>query len=122
MYGEENRAAPITIVQGHELLTGSKAAISYSCEKISNITAPQERINQVKEKRKTSNEHQPTEHMNKPFNMKELEDAIKASQEKKSPGPDKVTNEMLLHLGTKVTRQLLKIDNNSWKTGLVPQI
>ncbi|KAL8604432.1 hypothetical protein ACOMHN_042261 [Nucella lapillus] len=60
-------------------------------------------------------------YMDMPFKLKELEEAKKSLQDKKSPGPDKVTNEMLKHLGTKAKTKLLTLFNNSWKTGHVPQ-
>ncbi|XP_070209766.1 uncharacterized protein [Littorina saxatilis] len=124
MNGEDTRAATITISQGQELLTGRKAANLFidNYEKVSNITVPEERRAEIQEERRTSNEHQPEEHMNKPFNHQELADAMKALHERKSPGPDKITNEMLLHLGTRAKTQLLKLYNNSWKTGHVPQV
>lgn len=124
MNGEDTRAAPITISQGQELLTGRKAAnlLMDNYEENSNISVPEERRAQVQEERRTLKEQQPEEHMNKPFNHQELADTMKALNEHKSPGPDKITNEMLLHLGTRAKTQLLKIFNNSWKTGHVPQI
>ena len=42
-------------------------------------------------------------------------------KDKKSPGPDKITNEILEHLGTKAKFILRGIFNNSWKTGHVSQ-
>ena len=63
----------------------------------------------------------PPEYMNWPFNTKEFEKALKTLKDKKSLGPDKITNEMLEHTGTKAKCKLLAIFNNSWKTGNVPQ-
>ena len=63
----------------------------------------------------------PPGYMNCPFNTKEFEEAIKTLKDKKSPGPDKITNEMLEHLGTKAKSKLLGIFINSWNTGHVPQ-
>ena len=63
----------------------------------------------------------PPEYMNCPFNTKEFEEALKTLKDKNSPGPDKIINEMLEHLGTKAKSKLLRIFNNSWKTGHVPQ-
>ena len=40
----------------------------------------------------------------------------------KSPGPDDITNEMLIHMGPGSVDILLHIFNVSWKTGTVPQI
>ena len=52
----------------------------------------------------------------------EFEEALTTLKAKKSPGPDKVTNKMLGHLGSKAKSKLLALFNNSWKTGhvLVP--
>ena len=63
----------------------------------------------------------PPEYTNCPFNTKEFEEALKTLNDKKSPGPYKITNEILEHLGTKAKFKLLGIFNNSWKTGHVPQ-
>ena len=58
--------------------------------------------------------------MNIPFNARELEDALKALKDKKSPGHDKITNEMLKHMGPKAKSKLTGLYNNSWKEGIVP--
>jgi hypothetical protein len=58
--------------------------------------------------------------MNKTFNEKELGEATATLKQKKSPGPDEITNEMILHLGPRA--RLLQIFNTSWKNGAVPQI
>ena len=63
----------------------------------------------------------PPEYMNCPFNTEEFEEALKTLKDKESPGPDKITNKMLEHHGTKAKSKLLGIFNNSWKTGHVPQ-
>ena len=62
----------------------------------------------------------PPEYMNCPFNIKEIEEALNTLNNKKSPGPDKITNEMLEKLGNKAKSKLLGIFNKSWKTGHVP--
>ncbi|KAK3772626.1 hypothetical protein RRG08_006757 [Elysia crispata] len=59
--------------------------------------------------------------MNTPFNALELEDALKTLKDKKSPGPDKITNEMLKHMGAKAKSKLIGLYSNSWKEGIVPQ-
>ena len=59
--------------------------------------------------------------MNSPFNSNESEKALKTLKDKKSPGPNEITNEMLKHLGTKAKSKLIGIFNNNWKTGYVPQ-
>ena len=52
--------------------------------------------------------------------LSELEDAIKKLKQKKAPGPDGVTNEMLKHLGPGAKRILLSVFNQSWHSGRVP--
>ena len=60
--------------------------------------------------------------MDKPFITQELDDALRFLPLKKSPGPDKITNEMLIHLGPKSKKKLLQLFNDGWRTGTVPQI
>ena len=50
------------------------------------------------------------------------EEALKKMKQKKAPGPDGITNEMLKHLGPEAKRTLLRIYNQSWLTGTVPTI
>ena len=124
MNNEDTRSTPVTIEKDQELVTGREAANCFidSYEQVSNITVPEEKKQQLREEMKDHQEAQdPPDYMSKPFNMKELEDALKTLKDKKSPGPDKVTNEMLEHLGTKAKTKLLTLFNNSWKTGHVPQ-
>lgn len=59
--------------------------------------------------------------MSVPFTKEEMEEAIKTLNSRTSPGPDNITNEMLMHLGKAAKRKLLKILNSSWKMGKVPQ-
>ena len=49
--------------------------------------------------------------------LRELEEALKKMKQKKAPGPDGITNEMLKHLGPGAKRTLLHIYNQSWSTG-----
>ena len=50
----------------------------------------------------------------------ELDSAIKKLKKRKSPGPDKVHNEMLINLGKKGKLTLLKLYNKSWTEGHLP--
>ena len=59
--------------------------------------------------------------MNKEFLPNEMNDILKNLRDRKSPGPDKVSNEMLKNLGNKAKQKLLDIFNQSWKLGSVPQ-
>ena len=60
--------------------------------------------------------------MNKAFLPNEMNDVLKHLRDRKSPGPDKVSNEMLKkNLGNKAKQKLLDIFNQRWKLGSVPQ-
>ena len=105
-------------------MTGKSAANCFidSYEQVSNIMIPNNRKQQVHDEIKNYQiDQDPPNYMNCPFNTKEFEEALKTLKDKKSPDPDKITNEMLEHLGTKAKSKLLGIFNNSWKTGHVPQ-
>ena len=58
--------------------------------------------------------------MTSEFTLAELEDAIKRLRNKKAPGKDGVTNEMIKHLGKTAKKKLLELFNQSWKTGIFP--
>ena len=51
----------------------------------------------------------------------ELEGAIKKLKKHKSPGPDKIHNEMLQNLGENGKATLLKIYNRTWTEGTLPK-
>ena len=91
-------------------------------EQVGNVTIPPDRKKQVREEMKQTDPRAATkEYMNKSFNMRELEDALRILSKRKSPGPDKITNEMLQHLGMNAKKTLLNIFNKSWQIGTVPQ-
>ena len=58
----------------------------------------------------------------KDFTLAELEKALRKLKKRKSPGPDKVHNEMLLNIGPKGKDALLLLVNKTWETGTVPKI
>ena len=60
--------------------------------------------------------------MNSPFVINELDDALTTLKLRKAPGPDNITNEMLLYLGTPSKKKILQLFNGGWRTGTVPQI
>ena len=57
-----------------------------------------------------------------PFTPEELEQAIHNLKTKKSPGPDKVHNEMIKNLGQVGKQTLLDIINQTWKKGQLPKM
>ncbi|PVD33868.1 hypothetical protein C0Q70_05130 [Pomacea canaliculata] len=98
MNDEDTRSAPIVIQQAQDMLTGRKAANAFidSYEEVSNITVPEEKKQQVHEERREFNQRKHQEdYMNKPFNMKEFEEAVKTLSQKKSPGPDKLMERLI---------------------------
>ena len=54
------------------------------------------------------------------FSIQELNRAIKRAAPKKAPGPDKVTNEMIAHLGDLAKLKLLQYINRTWNEGQLP--
>ena len=115
----------ISLDHGGEILTGRKAAKIFSKEyqKVSNIPVPTESTKAVRgEMRKDTSSDNLPDAMHKPITMAELKKAIKKLKKKKSPGPDGITNEMIIHLGSLAMSKLLDIFNLSWRNGDVPQI
>ena len=116
--------ATVTIQENGNLLSGQKAADHFIniYEDISNLEVPPERRASVQRAQNEMQEDEAQEEvMTSAFTAKELEEALQRLKLKKSPGPDGITNEMILHLGEKSKEVLLKIFNSSWKTGSVPQ-
>ena len=59
--------------------------------------------------------------MTLPITHNELESALQSLKPKQAPGPDGVTNELLMHLDAEAKKKLLQIYSASWKHGIVPQ-
>ena len=122
---EETKSTPVSIEMNQTLFTGKKAAncLIETYEQNSNVHIPNDRKKDVHNELKKceTNEINAPDYMKKPFTLDEMEEAKASLKLKRSPGPDKITNEMLLHLGPKANSKLLQIYNNSWKTGHIPQ-
>lgn len=56
-----------------------------------------------------------------PFTIGELNSALKKLKKRKSPGPDKIHNEMLQNLGKKGMSLVLNLFNKTWKEGSLPK-
>ena len=54
------------------------------------------------------------------FTLQELNTAIKKSKSGKAPGPDKIANEMIRHLGHLGKLKILQYINKTWKLGKLP--
>ena len=73
-----------------------------SYEEISTIEIPRDRKEEVlRETREVTRQEMTPEYINKDFTKKEYDEAITSLQNEKTPGPNKLTNEMLMHLGKK---------------------
>ena len=125
MNDEERQRTPIFIEKNQEMMSGWRAANCFieDYEQTSNIDVPDDRRQQVHQEMKNlHNEEDVPDYMEKPFSINELQNALADLKNNKSPGPDKITNDMIKHLGEKAKTTLLAIFNNSWKTGQAPQI
>ena len=56
-----------------------------------------------------------------PFTEQELKFAMSKLKKRKSPGPDKVHNEMILNLGPIGRKALLRLVNLTWEKGTIPK-
>ena len=60
--------------------------------------------------------------MNSPLSYEELTSALSNLKLMKSPGPDVITNELIVNLGQPAFHKLLDIFNKTWYEGILPQI
>ncbi|GFV70239.1 reverse transcriptase domain-containing protein [Trichonephila clavipes] len=56
------------------------------------------------------------------FTLEDLEYAIRRLNPKKSPGPDVIYGQMIMHFGEIAKKYLLKIFITSWRSGKLPKI
>ena len=108
---EERPASTICLEKDQQELTGSRVADCFidSFEEISTTQIPPDRKNEIKKELKNliTNAEPYPDYMDSLFLPKEMNDAIARLREKKSPGPDKISNEMLKNLGKKARNKLL---------------
>jgi ribonuclease HI len=62
-----------------------------------------------------------TSALNVIFTIRELQDAIDASKNNKSPGEDRIPYELIKHLHKNVRKVLLSFYNKVWTTGVIPK-
>ena len=123
---EDTTSHACTVIEeGGKTYTGKIAAniLADGFAKESNIHMPKSKIRENKKELKKINKKQADEQdiMNKPFSHEELDSAIKKLKKKKAPGPDGVTNEMIINLGTGGRQHLLDLINQSWMQGIFPK-
>ena len=116
---------PISLEQDGEIMTEKRAAnlFARSYEEVCDVNVPTERRNDVREEAAEilNGEDNIPEIMTQKLSMGELQKAIRKLKKKKSPGPDGITNEMLMHLPQASLQKLLDIFNLTWEKGDVPQ-
>ena len=125
MNDESKQSAPIVIEKDEQMYRGWRAANCFidDYQETSTLKVPHSRRHEVNEEMKRLQREEPCpEYIEKPFNMKELQEALDDLKTNKSPDPDQITNDMIKQLGKKAKAAMLDIFNSSWKTGHVPQI
>ena len=123
---EENKQAPIAIEKDGKILSqpATRTALLNQFKTVSNTGVSQSRRAETTEETKKLiqwPEEPQDEIMTLPITHNELESALQSLKPKQAPGPDGVTNELLIHLGPEAKKKLLQIYNASWKHGIVPQ-
>ena len=121
---ENKRSSPITLEKEGKLISGRECANAFidQYSSISDLQVTTERQREVLQAQENNRDLTIEPGMDRPFITEELDDALRFLPLKKSPGPDKITNEMLIHLGPKCKKKLLQLFNDGWRTGTVPQI
>ena len=123
---EENQASPIVIEADDKKHTGREAAQKFinHFSSVGNINISEKRTKEVKEQIEKAPKRS-TSHclgMTTNLTMKELDDSLKVLKPKQAPGSDKISNDMLIHLGPLEKKKQLQIFNASWKSGKIPII
>ena len=123
---EENKSSPIVLDADQEKLTGREAAQKFikHFSSVGNISITEKRAREVNDhiekapKMSTPHSHGMTANLS----MKEFDDSLKLLKPKQAPGSDKISNDMLIHLGPLAKKKLLQIFNASWKSGKIPTV
>ena len=122
---EENRHAKITLLQDRKMVHGKQAAKIFAdtYKEASNIPVELYKQKYVRtEQRKITESDDMSTVMNSPLSYEELTRTLSNLKLKKSPGPDAITNEMIVNLGQPALHKLLDIFNETWQEGTLPQI
>ena len=113
----------VVLTEENKHHTGKLAAniLATNFSQNSTLNIPRERVAEMRND--TRNEHRKTREtpsMTQPFTVHELKDATRKLKNKKSPGKDGVTNEMIKRLGQGARQKLLDVFNQSWTLGVFP--
>ena len=122
---KENARAKITLDENSKLLAGKQAADkfaeNYANESQIPASASKQREARREMRERTAN-RTTMKPMQQPLRLGELQRALKKLKSKKSPGPDGITSEMLVRLGSAAVCKLLQIFSHDWEQGVLPQI
>ena len=125
--GRRRRTNPAPIeTESGKATTDTEKATAFT-KYYSSLTKNQKRTNTDKAFKKLTRtmekRHGPFESIFvRKFSRTELDDSLQKCKPKKAPGPDDITNEMLMQLGDAGRGILLNIINKTWETGTLPQI
>ena len=124
---ESNQSAPIAIEREGNIISQKEMrnALLNQFQSVSNTPISSSRLEDVCKETKTilQNKAQPEDDiMVLPISQHEMNNALTSLKMKQAPGPDDVTNDMLVQLGQGARKKLLQIFNPSWKHGNVPQV
>ncbi|RUS68475.1 hypothetical protein EGW08_023763 [Elysia chlorotica] len=121
---ESYQSSTITLEQDGKLYTGKQAADIFANQfaETSDLDIPAGKGREIRDAQNSFPEQHEEKLMSSPFVLRELEDALATLKLRKAPGPDKITNEMLLHLGPGSKKKLLQLFNDGWRSGTVPQV
>ncbi|XP_059143428.1 uncharacterized protein LOC131930817 [Physella acuta] len=115
---EENRATPIVIDIENTIKTEKDAAKEFITHfsKVGQINISHHRVEEVKNQTEVKEKLQKVSPpsstgMIARISKKELGEAMKLLKLKQAPGPDKISNDMLMHLGPNAKKKLLQIFN-----------
>ena len=122
---EDNSRAKITLEKNSKLLTGKQAADKFAENwanesKIPVIASKQREAR--REMRERTARRITVEPMQQSLRFSKLLRALKKLKPSRSPGPDGITNEMLIHLGNAAVCEFLQIFNHSWEQVVLSQI
>ena len=121
---EGSRYSKITLIQDDTLIHGKTAANLFAdtYQQASNIQVTTQQHRETRSQLRIIEEPEDIPQvMDSPISYEEQNSALAKLKPKKSPGPDCITNEMIINLGKPALHKLLEIYNKSWEEGSLPQ-
>ena len=122
---DDQQRAPreVLLKEGTQIFTGKKAAylLADSFRENSLLDISREKQADIRMKTKEQlHKQSPTTSMTSVFSIHELNCSIRQPKNKKAPGKDGISSEMIRHLVSVAKQKLLDICNQSWNTGTFP--